>query len=83
MNRVVRKLYSVENPVMYIFTLEGLGPHKIQFQYTIVRPSNEFHSPSHWHGHGSWPECKVALRAQTMLCFDVLHMLVQDLANTK
>ena len=66
---------------MYVFTLEGLWPHKIQFQYSIVRPSDEFHGSSQSHGYGSWPECKVALRAQTVLCFGVLHMLVQDFAN--
>ena len=36
-------------------TLEALWPHKIQSQFSMVWPSDEFQGPSQCRGHNPWP----------------------------
>ena len=47
MNRMTMKKHSNASPVAFVFTihLEGLWPHKIKLQFSMVQPSAEFQGP--------------------------------------
>jgi hypothetical protein len=53
----------VETPVVYVlhYTWRLSDHTKVNFNFLLVWPSDEFEQPSQFHGHSPWPQCEVAL----------------------